>query len=510
MKRYLLTLFAFLLVGGLMAQQDVYQPTLKAPENNAVNQVPNVTISWNAIAGSLGLQYQVQVDTTLNFNSALKVDTTLLLLTGYTNHELLFGQQYYWRVRAIDQGQTSVWSEIWNFQVFNSVTLGKPANNSKGKAPNVYLNWKATVPGSTSVVISGVTNYNYQMDVTTDFNSPQLWQGSVVAPVNPKTTDTIYVRTSQLYFGVKYYWRVRAYHHLDSSAWCDPYNFTVAARDTMVLPENGKGGYALDTKLKWRGFSGGLIAYEYELAKDAGFNQIIAHSEVDTNFAFATLTTFNTKYYVRARGRHQKDTLDWSFPFNFTTIKSVLLYSPDSAALDVSSKPKLGWKAMTGVTGYQIQLDSLINFPNPILDFKPSATDVSYTMTKKLNPLKTYYWRMRAFSVFSGVADTSDWSIVWPFTTASAIGMDEPGYGSFSIYPNPAKDKITLRVDMNEAGQADFVLVDLLGKALITRELSLSNGTNTREIQLENVNKGIYIVRLTINGQTINRKVIVD
>ncbi len=509
MKRYLLVLFVFLLSAGLMAQIDAYKPTLKSPANAAENQVPNVILSWNAITGSLGLQYQIQLDTAMSFNSPLLVDTTLLLLTGYTTHELIFGQTYYWRVRSKDQGQTSVWSDVWNFKVFNKVVLAKPANNAQNRPPNPYLNWKTTVPGSTTQLITGVKYYNYQLDVTPDFNSPDLWEGTVAAPTNPKTIDTIYVRASRLYFGTKYYWRVCARHDLSTSSWTEPFYFTVATRDSITVPANGTGGNELNARMKWRGFTG-LLAYEYELARDPNFTNIIAHNEVDTNFTFASLTTFGTKYYLRVRGRHQKDTLEWSFPINFTTVNTIIKSKPDSAGMDVNVKPLFTWKALNVISGYQLQVDSMINFPSPILDIKPTASDVSYQLTKKLNPMKTYYWRMRAFSNFSEVADTTAWSPVWPFTTASSIGMDEPGLSSFSIFPNPAKDKITLRIDLNQNRTASLVLVDLLGKTLITSELNLINGSNTREISLDNINKGIYILRLTLDGQTLNRKLIVD
>jgi len=509
MKRYLLTLFVFLLAGGIMAQPDVYKPTLKSPANASDNQVPNVTISWNAIAGSTGLRYQVQMDTTISFTSTQKVDTTMVLFTGYGTHELLFGQTYYWRVRAIDLGVTSAWSDIWTFKILNGVTLAKPANNSKNKQPDPYLNTKTTIPGSSSLLITGVTAFDFQLDTSPDFDSPQLWQATVAAPASPKATDTIYTRTSKLYFGAKYYWRARAHHHLSASAWSAPYNFTVALRDTLSLPVNGATGQALDAKLKWKGFTG-LLAYEYELATDAGFVDIIAHSEVDTNFTYASLTSFGTKYYFRSRGRHQRDTLDWTYPFNFTTINTVVKSSPDSAGRDVSVKPKFIWKGLTAISGYQLQLDSLMSFVNPILDYKPDLADVSYQLTKKLNPSKMYYWRMRAFSSYSGVADTTDWSPVWPFTTVSSIGMEEHGDVNFSIFPNPAKDRFVIRLDLSEAVTAQLVLIDLLGKTLISRELNLSYGNNVKEILLDNVNKGIYVLRLTINGQTLNKKLIVD
>ena len=121
MKRLLsIVLFTFFAAIS-MAGTVVYTPVLKSPPNDSVNMMPNLYISWHAVAGSTGLQYNVQLDTTPNFNSSQLVDTTLLLLTGYKAHELLFGVKYYWRVKAIDQGQTSAWSTVWDFTIFNTI-----------------------------------------------------------------------------------------------------------------------------------------------------------------------------------------------------------------------------------------------------------------------------------------------------------------------------------------------------------------------------------------------------
>ncbi|MCK7539621.1 MAG: fibronectin type III domain-containing protein [Marinilabiliales bacterium] len=116
MKKILLSLVTLLVATGLAAQPLVYTPTLKSPENAAEGQMPDVTVSWFAISGSLNLKYQLQIDTTMNFNSTQKVDVVQTLITGFKTDELLFGTTYYWRVRAID-GDTSYWSEVWNFTV---------------------------------------------------------------------------------------------------------------------------------------------------------------------------------------------------------------------------------------------------------------------------------------------------------------------------------------------------------------------------------------------------------
>ena len=128
MKRSLLSLLCLVFVTIIFAQERVYVPTLKFPANNATSQMPNVIVSWYAISGSLNLQYRFQMDTTKQFNSPLLIDTTQTLITGYQTHELYFGKKYYWRVKAIDNGQTSAWSSVWNFTVFNRVELSAPAD----------------------------------------------------------------------------------------------------------------------------------------------------------------------------------------------------------------------------------------------------------------------------------------------------------------------------------------------------------------------------------------------
>ena len=92
MKRFLFSLLCFIITIGLSAQPRVYTPSLNSPANNAINQMPDVSIHWNAITGSLNLHYQAQLDTTASFNSSLLKDTTMLLITGYKASGLLFNK----------------------------------------------------------------------------------------------------------------------------------------------------------------------------------------------------------------------------------------------------------------------------------------------------------------------------------------------------------------------------------------------------------------------------------
>lgn len=502
MKRTLLLLVSLIITVGVWADGLVYTPTLKAPLSGAEFQVPNATVSWNAITGSLNLQYQVQVDTTPLFNSSFKLDTVQTLLCGYTTHELIFGGKYYWRVRAIDNGQTSAWSVVWNFYVFNAPVLSTPSNSAGDQAPNVSLVWKDVVTALSATKLTGFRYWDYQIDSSANFNSPLLTGGTTTPKVLKATT-------TGLLFGVTYYWRVRARHNLSTSAWCEPFKFSVTNTVTLQTPNDNATAQNLDVILRWKNVTG-LLGYQYEVATDPDFTQLIIMGEKDTNFVKASLLMFGTKYYWRVRARHQYDTTLWSPARNFTTASTVALKTPADAEQNVALKPVMTWTAITLIEGYQLQIDSINTFPAPFIDVKPVAKDVSYTVNKKLKPQTTYYWRMRAFSDGGVTADTTDWSPVRSFVTTSSTGLDETTSSGMAIYPNPASDKVYVRIDLNESLTAQLTLVDLLGKTVLSHELSLNAGQNLKEVRLDGVNKGVYILRLTMKGQTTNQKLIVE
>jgi hypothetical protein len=467
--------------------------------------MPNVTVSWYAITGSLNLKYQFQLDTTMLFNSPLKVDTTQLLITGYKTRELLFNIKYFWRVRAIDEGQTSGWSEVWNFTVFNEVELKNPIADAVKQDPNVSIEWSATITQANGRkdTIKGVTHYDYQIDTDTNFNSPNLISGTTGAKVFKASTIN-------LYFGQKYYWRVRTGHNLGTSSYCPYRTFTVVDLFTLETPTNNKTDIFLDVILKWTNVKG-LLSYGYEIATDAAFTELIESSEVDTNYVKASNLMFGQKYYWRIRGRHVKDTSQWSAPFSFTSINSVVLTQPANLQEEVSRKPLLKWTKQTGIINYEIWLDSDPNFSNPILKYKPEATEVQYQIAKPLDSLTTYYWKMRAYSDGGVSADTSAWSPVWSFvTTRFVTGLSENSPYLFSIYPNPTYGKIFVKMDCRATTTVQFELIDLLGKKLMEKTFDFHAGQNLREIILENITKGIYIVRLRMDNNVINQKIIVE
>ncbi|MFH1296322.1 MAG: T9SS type A sorting domain-containing protein [Bacteroidota bacterium] len=498
MKKVLFVLIFGAVSLAMAAQTLVYTPALKSPANDATGQMPDVVLSWYAVTGSLNLQYQLQLDTSMNFNSPLLVDLTQTLITGYQTANLLFNTTYYWRVRAID-GATSPWSEVWNFTVFNTVSLFKPSNNANNQESNAKLEWRTKVG---TIDISGLTYFKYQADTSMNFNSPLLVQGTVAGTV-------FSVPTQWLRFGAKYYWRVQPGHSADAGGWSEPFTFNVLDAVTLNSPNNNVVNQVLDVLLKWKAI-GGILSYEFEIASDENFNTLVFIGETDKIQVYAEFLMFGNDYWWRVRSRHQHDTTGWSDPRKFTSINTVLLKSPSNEQMNVALTPVMTWTVQTGIIGYQLQVATDLGFTDIFYDVKPDALESSIKVTRKMAYDKIYYWRMRAFSNGGALADTTNWSDPWMFTTMSPAGIDDPRVAALSIYPNPANGKAFVKVKAREAAEARCIVVDLLGQTVLEQTFTLNMGENVQVLDLINLRKGIYIVRLTINGETVNQKLIVE
>jgi hypothetical protein len=71
---------------------------------------------------------------------------------------------------------------------------------------------------------------------------------------------------------------------------------------------------------------------------------------------------------------------------------------------------------------------------------------------------------------------------------------------SISLYPNPTSGKTTLTINSGTDGKFNLRVFDVIGKVLIHEDFSLSEGLNTKEINLENASRGIYFVTIISEG----------
>lgn len=88
--------------------------------------------------------------------------------------------------------------------------------------------------------------------------------------------------------------------------------------------------------------------------------------------------------------------------------------------------------------------------------------------------------------------------------TLANLGTGNFDFNSFSIYPNPSNGHFTIQLkDSAEASNVE--ILSILGQRIYSKENSMSSSIN-----INNIQKGIYIVRITQGSKTSSKKIIIN
>jgi len=89
--------------------------------------------------------------------------------------------------------------------------------------------------------------------------------------------------------------------------------------------------------------------------------------------------------------------------------------------------------------------------------------------------------------------------------TCSAVSVDQAlSEATLQLYPNPAAQSTRLDLTLDTYDEVNIEVYDLLGQRVLVQELgSLDAGLTATELDLSQVNNGIYVVRVAQNNQII-------
>lgn len=404
-------------------------PTQSSPSNGASTWL-ETTLDWNAVNASEA--YQLQVDTSPNFNSPLLLFVTQAYInssngnsdTHYELNDLRFGSTYHWRVRAYVSGDTSAWSTSRTYTTRDFVNLTTPSNGSSTWL-EVTLDWAAH---------PGVSFYDAQLDTSANFNSPELRE---VSHAYGNSSDSNYdTRWDQQlrYFGKTYHWRVRARSTADTSSWGTVRTFNTRDNINLTSPANGSSSWT-EMTMDWDAYPG-VSFYDAQLDTSASFNSPVlrevvhiyangSDSNYDTRWEQQDLY-FGKTYHWRVRVRNAVDTSGWGTVRTFNTRDYVTLSSPAGLALNQNvGGIILNWAPHNGITTYQLQWDTTYQFNSALLqDVSKAYVNSADGNADTQHPSGTlltdqwYVWQVRAINA----VDTSAWSIR-RFSTGSVVPL---------------------------------------------------------------------------------------
>lgn len=106
----------------------------------------------------------------------------------------------------------------------------------------------------------------------------------------------------------------------------------------------------------------------------------------------------------------------------------------------------------------------------------------------------------------SSAGCTNSNTITITVITCSASGLADNSIHSsvFTMYPNPAKDKITLKASASINEKINITIIDALGKVVSVTELNTITSGKEKEIDLSNLSQGVYFVKTSINNKEIS------
>ncbi len=94
--------------------------------------------------------------------------------------------------------------------------------------------------------------------------------------------------------------------------------------------------------------------------------------------------------------------------------------------------------------------------------------------------------------------------------STAGIPSVSPASFDFSIYPNPATEKIQLSIQSNKKENYIVTIVDIAGKTVITSKISTISGTGNQSIDIRSIAKGIYTVQIDNGKDQFSKKLVIE
>ncbi len=92
-----------------------------------------------------------------------------------------------------------------------------------------------------------------------------------------------------------------------------------------------------------------------------------------------------------------------------------------------------------------------------------------------------------------------------------AVGLNEElAIRNLSIYPIPAKTVINLKLEGLENGHAEVRLINMLGQVVQNQNINLSKGINTHTINVQELNKGVYLLEIQHSKNRLVKRIVVE
>jgi len=226
----------------------------------------------------------------------------------------------------------------------------------------------------------------------------------------------------------------------------------------------------------------------------------------------STTYTFAVSAFDAAANESDKATV------TLTTPDTQAPSAPSNLAENKSNKHQveLSWATSTdnvGVIGYNVYRNGIQLNTAPIIETayfaeRPIGTTIYNFTVKALDAAGNLSALSNEVRVENGHAGGKGKALSTSFAGNDA-SFNILGKDALNIYPNPSQGKFRLRIDSEENGNVSIVIVNAAGS--VVKSLSdTKNGLFEKEIELGSLPAGMYYLKVSVNGFSSSKAVLIQ
>jgi hypothetical protein len=216
-------------------------------------------------------------------------------------------------------------------------------------------------------------------------------------------------------------------------------------------------------------------------------------TEVDSNGNIVWEFTFADSFYVNYRA--------FKFPWDRCNLVQDSALIADSIT---SNSAGLHWNDHSKFSGFTLDYkecsaSSWISIP----------VDTNFYELTGLNLNTCYDWRVQSICAIYG---DSSFTATHQFTTLNPVQVSsiDAAISSFTITPNPALEATVINFSASTGDAATVEIYNSCGKMIDGFKLNTHSGWNKLTVNTTNFSQGVYVVAVSLNGETQRRKLIVQ
>ncbi len=376
-------------------------PVLLAPVDDEKDLGSILAFIWQSQLDANSYRFQYSTSATFTFSYDTVLTDTALSLSSFNS-----GETYFWRVRSVNTGGNSSWSQTHEFGTgvsgYPGPELQYPKDDFTNAETTFDLKWAED---------KAANSYQIQLATSSKFSSLLVDTSGVI-----QTSFTL----SELRHQQSYFWRIRSEDSKGNSTWSEVFSFTTKASKlnqvVLLSPVDSLLDVGTPAIFTWNSIPE-ADSYEISIAKNKNFDFATDSVLIDTTLTLPELKS-GTGYYWRVRTQSEGGFSDWSAVHYFETGVSGYpgpeLQYPKDRFSNAETTLDVSWMEDKVASSYQVQVSDSAQFSSFIIDTS-GVSQTTFTLAG-LQHLHRYYWRVRS----EDSRGNSDWSDAFSFTIRDA------------------------------------------------------------------------------------------